>query len=215
MERRKRFFGPWKPPTQFRIAASGRFTELAEIEHAMSTALAQALEGRTTTSQVVEHSRRVANTACTLGALVELREEEQERLRRAAQLHEIGMLAVPSDLLTRRSPLSPGELERVRSHARIGAEIVRVAYDERTALLVERQYEDYVDLRRRVTDTRELLVCGLLRAADVFDAMTTPRPYQDPVPEQRRRQVLQMGSGTKFHPAAVFALLRWAERDSA
>lgn len=178
-----------------------------DVERVMTSTFARTLALRPTTAQIVAHSRRVAALAVAVGDLVEVRGAEQERLQLAAQLHEIGMIGVPTDLLTRRSRLSPAELDAVKAQARVGAEMVRVSHDAETARLIERQYDDYRYLRRTVLDSRELLLAGILRIADVYDAMVIPRPYQEPVPEDRLRQVLRIGSGTKFHPAAVFALL--------
>lgn len=211
MDRKRRFFALWKPPPDLMISPTGPKEELAEIEFEMTSALAQALEGRATTSQIVEHCRRVSKLACAIGALVELRPDEEERLRRAAQLHEIGMVGVPGDLLVKRTKLSADELARVRAQARVGAEIVRASHDFATARLIERQYDDYIAIRQTTVDSREVLLSGLLRVADVYDAMTAPRPYQPPLQESQWRQVLQLGSGSKFHPAAVYALFRWAD----
>ena len=211
MDRKRRFFAVWNPPPDLMVSPSGRQDELAEVEFEMTAALAQALEGRATTSQILDHCRRVANLACAIGALVDLSPDEDERLRRAAQLHEIGMVGVPGDLLVKRSKLSPEELSRVRAQARVGAEIVRSSHDFATARLIEWQYEDYIEIRQATVDSREVLLSGLLRVADVHDAMTAPRPYQPPLPESQWRQVLQLGSGSKFHPAAVYALFRWAD----
>lgn len=210
MERKRKFSAVWRAPTNFRISSEGS-PDGGDIESEMAAALAQALEGRATTSQIVAHSRRVARVACAIGDMVGLEADELDRLRRAAQLHEIGMVGVPAQLLTRKAGLSPAELAQVRAQARVGAEIVNAAHGSATARLVERQYDDYTAVRAETADTRELLLTGLLRVADVFDAMTAPRPYQSPLPEHQWRQVLRLGSGSKFHPAAVFALLRWAD----
>lgn len=206
MDRKRRYFMRWDPPARWK-ALPDEERSVADVETAMTITFARTLELRTTTSQIVAHSQRVSDLVAAISELVEVRGAEQERLRLAAQLHEIGMVGIPADLLTRRSRLSPAELESVRSQARVGAEMVRVSHDPETARLIERQYDDYRYLRRSTLDSRELLLAGILRIADVYDAMVIPRPYQEPVPESRRRQVLRIGSGTKFHPAAVFALL--------
>lgn len=211
MDRKRRYFVP-------RESQAGRSEEeksLQEVETAMAMTFARTLELRTTTPQIVAHSRRVSELAAAIGDLVEVTGGEKERLRLAAKLHEIGMVGVSADLLTRNSRLSPSELESVRAQARVGAEMVKVSHDPETARLIEWQYDDYRYLRRYILDSRELLLAGILRIADVYDAMVAPRPYQEPVPESRRRQVLRIGSGTKFHPAAVFALLHLADNPPA
>ena len=183
-------------------------TETAmDVEAELTAALSLALERRESSSYIVEHSSRVARLACSIAELVELRNTELEGLRMASQLHEIGMISVPADLLLRPSRLTPTELQRVRLQAAIGAEIVKPTHGATAARLIERQYTDYAELRKSTADSRELLLAGILRVADVFDAMIDPRPYQAPVPEERWRQVLRIGSGSRFHPAAVYAIL--------
>lgn len=178
----------------------------ARLRSEMASTLMFALGTRETTLHILQHSTRVAALACAIAERVSATEREVEELGTAAGMHEIGMLSVPPDLLLRRSRLSPDELERVRGHAAVGAEIVRPLHGDRAARLVERQYEDYDALRRRTRDSRELLLAGILRLADVFDAMKEPRPYQAPVPDAGWRYIVHAGSGSKFHPAAVYAL---------
>jgi HD-GYP domain-containing protein (c-di-GMP phosphodiesterase class II) len=206
MERKNRFLTRWSPPQRPPRACEAR-TDLSEVELEIACALNFALELRETRSQILAHSARVTGIACGIGEIVTASETELQWLQTAAQLHEIGMVAVPTDLLTRSTRLSPAELERVRSHAVIGAEIVRPIHGPSTATIIERQYADYEALQALVADDREILLAGILRVADVYDAMTSPRPYQLPVAESRWRHFLRCGSGTKFHPAAVYALL--------
>src|SRR5688500_4358442 len=204
---RTHYLTPW-PPRRSRLEPTTRPKEMDfDVEGELAAALSLALERRETSSYIVGHSSRVAKLACSIAELVELRTSEMDALRMASQLHEIGMIGVPSDLLLRPSRLTPVELQRVRSQASIGAEIVKSTHGTTAARLIERQYTDYAELRRSTVDSRELLLAGILRVADVFDAMVDPRPYQEPVPEERWRQVLRVGSGSRFHPAAVYAIL--------
>lgn len=210
MNRDPRFFNVWTPQAFPAPRCSPGEEEIKpDLERRMKEALLGTLERRDTMAYVLAHSRRVARVAVALGRLVDLSEEELTRLRTSAELHEIGMVGIPSNLMTRRGGLSSSELQLVRAHARLGAEMVRATHDPKTSRLIEHQYQDYDDLRRSMTDTRELLLCGILRVADVYDAVTAPRPYQQPLAEQEWKALMRIGSGTKFHPAAVLALLRW------
>lgn len=213
MEKRRRFISFWRPPI-YPPNGGERPEELRAIERRMKATFNEALERRETMSHVLAHSKRVARVAVEVGAMIDLEESELELLERAAELHEIGMLAVPASLLTRRSRLTADELFLVRSHAKMGAEIVRATHDDQIATLIEQQYMDYDELSEHATDTRETLLSGILRVADVFDAVTSPRPYQLPLEDEEWRDLLRAESGTKFHPAAVLALFRWAEEAS-
>jgi response regulator RpfG family c-di-GMP phosphodiesterase len=177
---------------------------MEETSLRLSSALVIAFDARDPGLDIVGHSSRVARLAEDLARGMGLSERDVEVLARAAQLHEIGMISVPQELLERPSQLSPEELARVRFQAVVGAEIVRAAYDDRTAVLIERQYLDYAWLARTTQlAPTELLLSGILRVADVLDAVSRPRPYQDPMPAERQREVLRSGMGSRFHPLVV------------
>jgi HD-GYP domain-containing protein (c-di-GMP phosphodiesterase class II) len=156
------------------------------------------------------HCRRVAALAAAMGELLRVSHAEVEWLEAAAALHEAGMAALPGELLHGPRPLSDEERERVRAGARRGAELARAAAaDPAVALLVERQYADYRELRDEGTlGPRERLLAGILRLADVSDALARPRGDQSSLPPWRRNEILQQGAGTRFHPLAVHAMLR-------
>lgn len=194
---------PGRPGRRLRIA-----DEAAETELEIASALTFALRVREPYTHVVEHSARVTMLVDWIAPAVGLDSGEQEDLRRAARLHEMGMAAVPLELLLKRSPLSRQELERIRAQAWIGAEIARATHEPRTARLIENQYVDHSELRRRVPEgSRDLLLAGVLRVADVIDAILHPRPYQEPHPREYCLGVLRHGTGSKFHPGAVDPLL--------
>lgn len=174
----------------------------------LAAALTFALYAGEPRLQVGAHCARVARLVGRMARELEIVGDARRALVRAAQLHEAGMVAVPLELLEFPGRLTPQQLARIRAQAWIGAEIVRRTEDLLTAWLVQHQYTDHQVLRRRFPDhDRELLLAGLFRVADVVDALAVPRPYQERLPEARRRDVLFQGSGTRFHPEAVEALL--------
>ena len=129
-------------------------------------------------------------------------------LQVAARLHEVGVFGVPPELLHRPAPLSEEELETVRGQARVSAGVARLIHPPRVAELIENQYEDHRKLAEgdRIGD-RDVLLAGILRVADVYAAVTWPRPYQDPMPAPFRDELLRAGAGTRFHPLAVESAL--------
>ncbi|HEX7241251.1 MAG TPA: HD domain-containing protein [Longimicrobiaceae bacterium] len=174
----------------------------------LAAALTFALYAGEPRLRVGEHCARVARLVGRMARELEIVGDHRRALLRAAQLHEVGMIAVPLELVEFPGRLAPDQLARIRAQALFGAEIVRKTEGLLTAWLVQHQYTDHQVLRRRFPDHgRELLLAGLFRVADVADALTVPRPYQDRLPEARRRDVLFQGSGTRFHPEAVEALL--------
>ena len=157
------------------------------------------------------HAARVAELCGRAGAALRLDEEQAELLETAALLHEIGKASVPLELLHKTEPLSPGELERIRAHARIGADIVRgIPSLTRVAPLVEHQGTDYAKLPADPEPPVAgfALLAGILRVADVWDAMISARSYREAMPREYCETTLLAGAGTRFHPAAVEAVLR-------
>ncbi len=80
--------------------------------------------------------------------------------------------------------------------------------------LVENQYADHAHLAGRTApDAPELLLAGILRVVDTYDAMTSDRSYRDTLPREQWESVLRRGAGSKFHPEAVRAFFRVEERN--
>lgn len=156
------------------------------------------------------HCERVAETCRKVAVAMHLSDEHTEMLVQAAQLHEIGKMSVPLDLLQKTGPLTTEELERIRSHTRVGAEIVRgVPTLRRLAVLVEHQMTDHCELAGSVSPvTPEFLLIGILRVVDAWDAMTSERSYRQALPRGYWEPFLRAGAGTRFHPQAVATLMR-------
>ncbi|HEX2094237.1 MAG TPA: HD domain-containing phosphohydrolase [Longimicrobiaceae bacterium] len=181
--------------------------ELLDTQMEMSSALMFSVELREQQLHTLTHCARVSLTAGWLAKQAGARHDDFHDVRYAARMHEVGMISVPAELVRKRGPLTPEELDRIRSQARIGAEIARTLRRPLAALLIENQYTDYEELERRFRPgSREFLLVGILRVADVFDALTRPRPYQSPVPRDRCLEILRAGAGTRFHPDVVRTL---------
>jgi len=155
------------------------------------------------------HATRVAELCLQIAEAMEVPQDQRELLETAAVLHEIGKASVPLELLHKTEPLTAGELERIRSHAATGAGIVGgVPALKRAAPLILHQGTDHADLGAHLQpQAPEFLLAGILRVADVYDAMLSPRSYRGPVTRDYLEQQLVNGAGTRFHPAATDALL--------
>jgi HD-GYP domain-containing protein (c-di-GMP phosphodiesterase class II) len=182
--------------------------ELAKTESTVATALVFGAQVRDSQLGVMDHSARVSLVADRIARQMGIGEADRYLLTLAARLHELGMFAVPQELLRRPAPLSTEELRQVRAQAGISAEVARLVHPPRVVHLIEHQYEDHRQVARtRRLEERDLLLAGILRVADVFAAVTWPRPYQDPMPVEFRDELLRSGAGTLFHPLAVRSAL--------
>ena len=156
------------------------------------------------------HATRVADLCRRVARVMEISDDETQRLETAAMLHEIGKGSVPLELLHKTSPLSAEELETIRGHARAGADIVRgVPSLRRLAPIIEHQGTDHLHLGMEMdAASSEFLLTGILRVVDAYDAMVSPRSYRGPMPREYWEDTLLTCAGTRFHPGAVDALLR-------
>ena len=156
------------------------------------------------------HATRVAELCRRVAAELRLGEEEVGLLETAALLHEIGKASVPLELLHKTGPLTDAELERIRAHAVVGAGIVRdVPTLTAVAPLIEHQGTDYAALPAQLEPgSAAFTLAGILRVADVWDAMVSARSYRGTMPLEYCEETLRAGAGTRFHPGAVEAVLR-------
>jgi response regulator RpfG family c-di-GMP phosphodiesterase len=189
-----------EPPTAF---------EDAEIEAclAVASALMVALERRDDELGLASHCARVAMLADRLAAHQGVDPELRAILHHAALLHEVGMIGVPAELLRKTEVLTHDELGIIHRQAELGAEIARGVCGAVGATLIRHQYDDYATLRDILADEEVLELAGILRTADVVEAITRPRPYQTPLPPATRRALLRSGAGSLFDPTAVDAYL--------
>lgn len=180
--------------------------EVEDVRADMIRALARTIAARD--AYMTGHAERVSELCRAMAEELGLPREELRRLETAAQLHEIGKISVPVELLQKKNPLSTDELERIRAHAAAGADILRevpslAAY----APLVEYLGTPFEDLRGQLgAGSAELRLAGILRVADVWDAVTSERAYRSPMPRSYWEPLLQGGAGRSFDPAAVRAL---------
>lgn len=199
-------FGPplGEPPTAF---------EDAEIEAclAVASALMVALERRDDELGLASHCARVAMLADRLAAHQGVDPELRAILHHAALLHEVGMIGVPAELLRKTEVLTHDELGIIHRQAELGAEIARGVCGPLGATLIRHQYDDYATLRDTLADEEVLELAGILRTADVVEAITRPRPYQPPLSPATRRALLRSGAGSLFDPAAVDTYLSKGE----
>lgn len=182
--------------------------EVADARAEMVRALALTLAARDRFMH--GHCERVAATCRAVALELHLPDDQVETLESAAQLHDIGKVSVPVELLQKTDPLTQDELERIRAHAGIGAGIVRGVPSLRPlAPLIEHQGTDHAELAGAIDPIDPaFLLTGILHVVDAWDAMTSERSYRTAMPRSYWEPFIRAGAGTRFHPQAVAALFR-------
>jgi diguanylate cyclase (GGDEF)-like protein len=131
-----------------------------------------------------------------------------EQVAHAAQLHDIGKIAIPDAILTKPAPLTPAEWKFIRRHTIIGQRIVSAAPAlAEVARLVRSTHERYNGdgypdgLRGDAIPIGARIIC----VCDAFDAMTSDRPYRIAMTPADALAELKRCSGSQFDPAVVAA----------
>ena len=172
------------------------------------TALMAALRERD--PHLATHTGDVARTAAAVGSRLGLEPERLQRLGLAAQLHDIGKLAIPDSILTKASGLSELEWVFMRRHTSIGERIISVAPALASVGHVIRGsherwdgtgYPDGLAGERIPIESRIIFAC------DSYDAMVSDRPYRRAVSQAEAHAELRRCAGTHFDPVVVAALL--------
>ena len=138
-------------------------------------------------------------------------------LKRAMPLHDIGKVAVPDHILLKPGKLTPEEFVTMRAHAQIGADTIAsvvqrvpgvrfLAMAEEIAL----SHHEWVDgsgYPRGLRGDDIPLAARMAAVADVYDALTSKRPYKDAFPHERAVSTISKSRGSQFDPTIVTAFL--------
>jgi HD-GYP domain-containing protein (c-di-GMP phosphodiesterase class II) len=156
------------------------------------------------------HSRRVALHAAMIAKRMGETREEVTKVRTAAAVHDLGKLRIPSEVLNKRSALTPTEFEIIKRHPAEGAEIVSVMEDPEIAAMVRHHHERFDGTGYPAALAGEQIPTGarIIAVADTFDALTSERPYRAAIPHKRALEIIRDVSGTQLDPVAVRAFLK-------
>jgi len=179
------------------------------------TALASAVETRD--RYTGGHQNRVARLACAISQEMSLPEDLIEGVRMAAQIHDIGKLAVPSEVLGKPGQLTEQEWELIRCHPRIGHGILKAIRFLRPVPTIVHQHHERLDGSGYPSGLRSgsiLLEARILSVADVVEAMTSHRPYRPALGIKAALEEIHENRGKLYDREAVDSCLRVFSRHS-
>ncbi len=197
-------------------ASTGRSTRArAQTVLMQQSVLMQLLTEREPTLH--DHVCDVGLLAVAIGRCFELDPEQLDELRRAAELHDLGKLAVPDQILHKPGPLSDSEWLLMRQHTIIGERILNAAPALRpVGRLVRSSHErwDGAGYPDRLAGAAIPLGSRIIAACDAYDAMVSERAYDAARPKDEALAELRRYAGTQFDPKVVEALCRHLEAPS-
>jgi diguanylate cyclase (GGDEF)-like protein len=152
------------------------------------------------------HSRGVAELALQVGRRLGLEGSELEDLRVAAELHDVGKLAIPDAILDKPGPLTVDEWEFVERHTVVGQRIVAASPAlQKVSKIIRASHErwDGKGYPDGLRGEEIALAARIIFPCDAFDAMTAGRPYGSKLSEAHAVAVLRRHAGTQFDPRVV------------
>lgn len=158
------------------------------------------------------HLLRMARYAHLIAAKLGLPAAEQQLIMEAAPMHDIGKVGIPDHILLKPGELDDAELAVMRTHAEIGANILKDSVSPllRAASAIALTHHEKYDgtgYPHGLKSDAIPLHGRIAAVADVFDAVTAPRPYKQAWSPERAAALIEDGAGSHFDPACVAAFL--------
>jgi putative two-component system response regulator len=164
------------------LRIKGYTDDLESIESVM-VSLALTIEARDRTTS--GHCQRLAQYATALGRTLGLAADDVSALARGGFLHDLGKVGIPDAVLLKHGPLAPDEYELIKQHTLIGDRLCGKLRSLRKVSPIVRHHHERLDgsgypdgLRGETTP----LLAQIMGVVDVFDALTTERPYRPALP---------------------------------
>jgi putative two-component system response regulator len=183
-------------------------SQLRELTVSVVETLVNAMEAKDVYQR--GRSARVAELAASVADYMQLSPEVVEDVRIAGRLHDLGNIAIRTDVLNKPGPLTGEETEHVRDHVRIGVEILTpLRHIERAVFFIADHHEHWNGGGYPHAKQGEDISIGgrILAAADAYDSLISKRAFRDPVSPDEALQQLRGKVGGQFDPT-VFEALR-------
>src|SRR5437773_4353784 len=186
---------------------------LERVSTATLEALVNALEAKD--PYLRGHSARVADLSANIATEMRLSEEDVERVRMAGRLHDLGKIGTRDAVVNKEGPLTADDFEDVKQHVIIGAQILAPLVHLGDIVAMVKSHHERFDGSGYPDGLRgdEIPMGGrIIAAAEVYDALTTARPYQEKMtPEEAVERMADL-SGTVLDPRVFEALVRLVAR---
>lgn len=160
------------------------------------------------------HSQRVESIASRFGDFIQY--EDADTLAVAARLHDIGKLGIPTNILNKPGKLDDEEFSQIKGHPTKGAEILsRSEFFELAVPLVRHHHEhwDGSGYPDGLKSAEIPLGAQILTLADVYDALTTDRPYRKALSHTEALRILRDESGSTFNPVLTDHFISFIDQE--
>lgn len=172
-------------------------------------------------SDTGQHNYRVTLYAVRLAEALGIRSDEIRALIKGAFLHDVGKIGISDTILLKPGKLTTEEFEVMKGHVQLGMDIVaRSSWlkDARDVIVFHHERFDGSGYMHGLNGEAIPLAARLFAIVDVFDALTSRRPYKEPLPVEQSMRILDENRGSHFDPRLLdvfsgFAIALHAELD--
>lgn len=164
------------------------------------------------------HASQVATYASAIADEMGLSDEEIEKVRQGALLHDIGKLGIAECILHKPGPLTDEEFDTVKRHPALGADFLETCQGLRSLAPFVRYHHEWWDgtgYPAGLFQTQIPLGARILAVCDAVEAMASDRPYRKGLPSPQIINELDRSRGTQFDPAVIDAFKKVIRREGA
>jgi len=164
------------------------------------------------------HSARVADLSASVAAEMAMTDEQVERVRTAGRLHDIGKIGIREEVLNKHGPLSNEEYDHVKLHVIVGAQILApLVHLKEVIAFIKHHHErwDGMGYPDRLSGTATPPGARIIGAVEIFDALTSSRPYQERMTPEEAVERMNELSGRVIDPQVYEALATVVARRQA
>jgi diguanylate cyclase (GGDEF)-like protein/putative nucleotidyltransferase with HDIG domain len=194
----------------FRVESAG-IGKTVDSEAMLSTIHALAATVDAKEHDTYGHSKKVSRYAMRIAEEMGFKEEEKERIKEAALLHDIGKIGIPDRILQKTGILCEEEKQIIQTHPNLGVAIIQHIDNLRGCLAgIQYHHERYNGggYPSGLKGDNIPLDARILAVADAFDAMTSPRNYRRTRSFGEALEELKQSSGSQFDPEIVEAFIK-------
>jgi PAS domain S-box-containing protein/putative nucleotidyltransferase with HDIG domain len=166
--------------------------------------------------ETVEHSRRVTEMTVKLARALGMNDDQLVQVRRGALLHDIGKMSIADSILRKTGPLDETEWTQMRKHPDFARQMLAPIEFLHPATAIPVSHHEKWDgsgYPQGLKGKQIPLEARIFAIVDVWDALTSDRPYRAAWPEEKVRQYLQEQSGKHFDPKIVEAFFQYIITD--
>jgi len=182
--------------------------ELRDAYDALLRGWAQAIEWRD--PETDGHTQRVTSLTKVLARKLGIHGEELEHIERGALLHDIGKIAIPDDILLKRTDLTLTERKHMELHPELAKDMLEKIEFLHPAIDIPYCHHEKWDgsgYPRNLRGEEIPFAARIFAVVDVWDALTSDRRYRESIPPEKVRQIIRADAGKHFDPRVVEAFL--------